>query len=361
MDRRPRRFEGRTSENQSIRFRRSLPARAAGALPVLLLCLVIASACAGPDGRAPEARDAAGQDAGWLARAQEQIAAREYRASENGQGLQAPNRAHSLRTYFEKTGIRVYDRTAAGSPELLQLSLAAVGRGNSPVAVAVGAEVVAQENRVEIRRPAIEEWYVNDEAGLEQGFTLAERPEGDGPLVVELAVAGAQPVLQGDAIVFATGGRKLRYGQLVANDRAGDELAARFEVASADRLRIVVDDADARYPLVIDPLLTQTADAQLESNQGATFGNQTNFASSVANAGDVDGDGYGDVIVGAPHYDNGQFDEGAAFVFRGSATGIASSNPATAGVAQLESNLGPRSSAAAWLLPETSTATAMTM
>jgi hypothetical protein len=43
---------------------------------------------------------------------------------------------------------------------------------------------------------------------------------------------------------------------------------------------------------------------------------------SVSSAGDVNGDGYSDVIVGAPKYDNGQTDEGAAFVFPGSAAGI---------------------------------------
>jgi hypothetical protein len=293
--------------------------------------VAIAAACAGPDPRAAEPQDAAGQDAGWLARAQEQIAAGEYRASENGEGLQAPNRAHNLRTYFEPVGIRVHDRTAGGQPQLVELRLNGVGRGRSIGPVAPG-EVIHHEGRVEIHRPGLVEWYVNSAAGLEQGFTLAERPEGDGPLVVELAVAGAQPVLQGDAIVFATGGRKLRYGQLVANDRAGGELSARFDLASADRLRIVVDDARATYPVVIDPLLTETADTQLESNQA-----DTQLGASVAGAGDVNGDGYADVIVGAPGYDAGQNNEGAAFVFHGSASGIATGNPATAAT-QLESD-----------------------
>jgi hypothetical protein len=43
---------------------------------------------------------------------------------------------------------------------------------------------------------------------------------------------------------------------------------------------------------------------------------------SVAGAGDVNGDGYDDVIVGAPFYDNGQTDEGRAFLFLGSPTGL---------------------------------------
>ncbi len=76
-----------------------------------------------------------------------------------------------------------------------------------------------------------------------------------------------------------------------------------------------------------------SAAAQLESNQA-----QTLFGDSVAGAGDVNGDGYSDVIVGASSYDAGQTDEGAAFVFLGSSTGIASGNPASPGVTQLESD-----------------------
>jgi hypothetical protein len=77
-----------------------------------------------------------------------------------------------------------------------------------------------------------------------------------------------------------------------------------------------------------------TAAAQLESDQGAS-----QFGSSVSGAGDTNGDGYADVIVGAHQYDAGQTDEGAAFVFRGSASGVADGGPATA-AAQLESNQG---------------------
>jgi len=58
-------------------------------------------------------------------------------------------------------------------------------------------------------------------------------------------------------------------------------------------------------------------------------GNQVNayFGTSVSSAGDVNGDGYSDVIVGAPYFDNGFTDEGAAFVYHGSASGLS----ATAG------------------------------
>jgi hypothetical protein len=54
------------------------------------------------------------------------------------------------------------------------------------------------------------------------------------------------------------------------------------------------------------------------------------FAYSVSSAGDVNGDGYADVIVGAPSYTRGQNQEGAAFVYLGSAAGIPSGNAASA-------------------------------
>jgi hypothetical protein len=46
------------------------------------------------------------------------------------------------------------------------------------------------------------------------------------------------------------------------------------------------------------------------------------FGDSVAGAGDVNGDGYADVVIGADMQDGALPDEGAAFVFHGSAAGI---------------------------------------
>ncbi|MCX5905419.1 MAG: FG-GAP-like repeat-containing protein, partial [Proteobacteria bacterium] len=51
-----------------------------------------------------------------------------------------------------------------------------------------------------------------------------------------------------------------------------------------------------------------------------------NFGDRVAPAGDVNGDGYDDIIVGAYWYNNGVPQEGAAFVYYGSATGLNANN-----------------------------------
>jgi len=59
----------------------------------------------------------------------------------------------------------------------------------------------------------------------------------------------------------------------------------------------------------------------------AVEGNQAyaDFGAWVASAGDVNGDGYADVIVGAPRWNDGQNDEGRVFVYLGSAAGLGTS------------------------------------
>jgi hypothetical protein len=54
-----------------------------------------------------------------------------------------------------------------------------------------------------------------------------------------------------------------------------------------------------------------------EINQAEAY-----FGLSVGTAGDVNGDGYDDVIVGAPYYTNGQEHEGAVAVYHGSSSGL---------------------------------------
>lgn len=66
------------------------------------------------------------------------------------------------------------------------------------------------------------------------------------------------------------------------------------------------------------------------------LGTQTNarFGSAVAGLGDVNGDGYMDFAVGAEFFDNTVTDEGAVFVYLGAA------NPSTTQVARLDGNQG---------------------
>ncbi len=46
------------------------------------------------------------------------------------------------------------------------------------------------------------------------------------------------------------------------------------------------------------------------------------YGGEVKHIGDVNGDGYGDICIGAPYWDGGETDEGAIFVYYGSSDGI---------------------------------------
>ncbi len=74
--------------------------------------------------------------------------------------------------------------------------------------------------------------------------------------------------------------------------------------------------------------LATTPAWQVEGNQESAA-----YGSAIANAGDVNGDGYADFLVGAQSFDNGQANEGRAFLYLGSPTPIS-----TTPVAIYESN-----------------------
>ena len=230
---------------------------------------------------------------------------------------QAPNRAHNLRTYFTDQGIRVVPREAAVAPAWTW-GLTLTGYGDERAMRSVGSATVKTEgNRLEYLRQDLSEWYRNDAKGLEQGFVL-QAPASGSPgrqIVVRMEIAGdLQGALSSSsgAVEFTTGGgvRVLEFGKLHAVDATGRELPTRFEMSDT-RLDILVLADGASYPIVVDPLLTSPSWTAESYQASACFG------FSVATAGDVNGDGYSDVIVGAYGFDNGETNEGRAFLYYG--------------------------------------------
>jgi hypothetical protein len=269
-----------------------------------------------------------------------------------GGAYQAPNRAHNLRTYFEPEGIRVTPRQLEGETPPWEWGLTLTGYGYiDNVQPAGSATQQVDSNRVQYDRGSLTEWYVNDERGLEQGFTLHSPPHPASPsprsaLVLDLDLSGdLTPNVNGDgtAVEFTTPGgvQVLRYGNVVVTDASGRTLAAQLRLVTdpaprdtQQAIRIVIDDASAAYPITIDPLAT-TPNWTAESDQDDAY-----FGYSVGTAGDVNDDGYADVIVGAHSYDNGNTDEGRAYVYHGSATGLSTTADWTAEGDQDEAYFG---------------------
>jgi len=307
---------------------------------------------------------------GWTAQLQQDLAEREYeitwQSSTPIHGVdaswQAPNRAQGFRTYFTPDGIRLVPREARGSSWSWGLSLVAYGEGEEVRHVAT-ASLSASGRRIGYHRAGIEESYENTPDGLEQRFVLSAKParmhtgkqrvgglgwttslrahpvgaheepgadggrlQGDtaGWVHLDLALSGdLSPKVAEDgqsiAFVAPAGGPILHYGSLKATDGSGRILAAWMEGFSGENLRgirLVVDARYAVYPITIDPLSTSPAWSVIGSERFANLGK------AVATAGDVNGDGFSDVVVGAPLFDSGQTDEGEAFLYLGSPSGL---------------------------------------
>lgn len=161
-------------------------------------------------------------------------------------------------------------------------------------------------NRVQYRRGALTEWYVNGPLGLEQGFTIQEAPgNGKGkPLSISLSQTGdlmAAPTFNRTEMNLRDrqGNTVLQYGGLSARDATGKELPAWLESRGREIL-LRVKDEGAHYPVVIDPIVQK---AKLTASDGQT-GDE--FGLSVAISGNT-------IVVGS--LTPARVGSGAAYVF----------------------------------------------
>ncbi|RKZ17247.1 hypothetical protein DRQ50_05195, partial [bacterium] len=272
------------------------------------------------DGPAPEPGPTVpdGVEADWWSRVTGDLEAREYRGSACNEGWQAPNRRQDLRTIFGADAVTVTPR-GADPAWSWQWSLSHWGRSGAMTAVAPVAPR-SLGDRVQYERGALVEWYENRPEGVEQGFTVATALPGQGELVLAGLVQGdltATPGAGGELhFTDAAGSMVLDYAGLKAWDSAGRELPARMDWHDGE-LQLTVDDRDAIYPVTIDPILTTPSWIEEGDRADARFG----FV--VATAGDINGDGYSDVIVGSPHYSvSGTDQRGKAWLYRGYAAGL---------------------------------------
>ncbi len=223
------------------------------------------------------------------------------------------NPAQGLSARFDREGVRIWTRESHAD-HALGLRTVAWGRGAALADLPAVAPALGEDG-VEFRRADVIEWYRNDRRGLEQGWTLLERPQGDAdPVQIVVAIAGyeAQSAPTGGLALRSAAGEELAYGAPIAWDAHGRDLPVALELDDKARVVIAVDDSDAVYPLTVDPVISNQQ-AKLDNPEAAGF---DHFGSAAAISGNT-------VVVGAkqdtnPAAADGGDNAGRAFVFQGS-------------------------------------------
>jgi hypothetical protein len=121
-------------------------------------------------------------------------------------------------------------------------------------------------------------------SATEDGSTLNQ---STGNLRVELALSGAraEATASGARLTLEGSGRALAYSRLRVEDATGRQLTARLEVLSPDRLAVSVADANATYPMRIDPTFSDADWVSL--NPGLPGADGRVWAIAVDDSGNV--------------------------------------------------------------------------
>ncbi len=259
----------------------------------------------------------------WLANIQRDIAASEYhiRYQESAKAYQSPNRAQNLRVTYLDDGFSLTSRTSENSWKTT-LRLKSINKGGASLINGETPEFTVKDNNLQSVYPLITMDYTNASEGMRQNFIVKQRPAGNEPLTLQLAAETSLKLKSTDnktGVAFLDKNLPVVvYNDLKVWDANGKSLSAAMNLA-VNTIYIIVDDKDAKYPVTVDPL-SSTPNWTAEGDQD---GAQLGF--SISSAGDVNNDSFADMLIGAPYYDDGEADEGAVFVYHGSASGFGSS------------------------------------
>jgi Immunoglobulin domain len=163
------------------------------------------------------------------------------------------------------------ESTKPGTAGRLRLTATALGRtglstlnSQPSTAFATTGTVSVEDKLVRFTRPGLTEEYSVSVDGVRQDFIIESPPlnpqrstlnQSAGDLRVELALSGAraEAAAGGARLRLEGSGRALAYSRLRVEDATGRDLTARLEVLAADLLAVSVADANATYPVRIDP------------------------------------------------------------------------------------------------------------
>ena len=263
----------------------------------------------------------------WYQAAIKNIEASEYQfhGEKGGKLFKSFNRKQQLQGKFSADAFVLKPRVDVAGDWQMKLRVKGIYSGNQPV-YGLHADPVSTQQGNDLMFSHGDEFsveYINNEEGVRQNFIIQKQPE-DNPvsLAVHLEVNKDWKIhaVNNQELKFSTAPKNenpvyISYSSLKAWDANHKSLPAYFAVRG-NEISIEVQTKDVVYPVTIDPLST-TASWTVESNQP-----NAQVGRSLCSAGDVNGDGFSDVLISAYYYDGLTVDCGVVNVYMGAATGL---------------------------------------
>ncbi len=218
---------------------------------------------------------------------QAQIAAKQYMGYSQLDGsVKTSNISHKWRIHFQKNGTTTL-RPKNSDDYSITMKLTALGYGQIKPIKQQPKAIINKDNKVTYQwTQELKEVWTNSEHSLEQWFILDKRPVGytqKQKLNIQLALNTDLTIKQkSDGIHLSnTQGTDISYSKLKVWDKNGTTMPSQM-LLTDNTINLQIDDANARYPLTIDPLFQQQA--YLKASNAET---DDRFGYSVAAYGDT--------------------------------------------------------------------------
>jgi hypothetical protein len=178
------------------------------------------------------------------------------------------NSGQSLTARFGEGAVRL----GSSKDESWQISLRYSGAN-------AASTMQPEGTRMNIQHPdGVVEWYENSAIGIEHGFILGTRTTDTGTRDIHVSMDGMIAIQSGNDLIWSlpNGVIALAYSGLHVKDATGTSIPAAMS-ATGDGISILLEDANAVYPVYVDPLITRVT-AKLapfnlgDGNAGDYFG-----------------------------------------------------------------------------------------
>ena len=277
----------------------------------------------------------------WLNNAQSFIEQKEYSFKKKSTSFIAANIAQKVVYTINANGYSVKPILSSNNNTISKwktsFEIVSINKGASSFAPAPKPWLSLKDGYLLQQHKNFSVEYINNKNGLRQNFIVDQKPVGNKNLTVSLTIKNSDlstRVINNLVVKMVDKKEKtiLQYDELKVWDANKKHLNAHMEISEKENINIVINDKNATYPITIDPLnhsaeWSGTAQGILPSVIGQLSVDAA-YGYTVAGVGDVNGDGYDDVAIGAPAMadvisGSGELvSVGAVFVYYGSANGL---------------------------------------